>query len=155
MEKKVKTLDSATPDELLDRLLSTKQGKRRLKIHIDVLHPQGITLDTLKENKKTFLLLMDTFKKLAKAIFKVYSGARITALFRNDRACILHFRAWGGYGSDSVHIAEDGMLWQTISGDLNLSELDRLEKMTTKICAEYITRVREERVSEGMKRLFG
>ena len=155
MEKALKTLDYATPDELLSKLLSTKQGKAKLQMHIDVLHPKGITLDILKENRKTFIVFMDTLKKLAKAIFKFYPDARITAIGRNQQACILHFLAWGGYGSDSVHITEDGELWQMISGDLNLITLDELEKATKKICAEYAKLVREERVSQGMKDLFG
>jgi len=70
----------------------------------------------------------ETINKLVHKIFEFYPGAIITGFFLGGKDCIIHFRALGYFGSDSVHVRRTGELWQTLSGDLELGALDKLEE---------------------------
>lgn len=73
--------------------------------------------------RKDFRLI----QRLVEKIFEFYPSAVITGFYLAGNKCIIHFRALGRYGSDSVHVKSNGEVWQTMSGDLNLLRLEELE----------------------------
>jgi len=74
--------------------------------------------------RKDFRLL----SKLVEKIFEFYPKAVITGFFLGGDKCIIHFRALGGHGSDSIHVKANGEVWQCISGDLDICHLYELEE---------------------------
>lgn len=105
-------------------------------------------------DKQTAFENLDLAKKMCEAIFKIYPDAVIREVFHDPDNCIVHFNAWGGFGSDSVCIGSDGSWWQFLSGDLSLNELEELEKALKPICVEYHKKRIEIKVSRGLRQLF-